>query len=84
MTTASGTTRAKNGQAKRLALIEDIEFLLSWRVGEAAILSSTGYTATPDALQRRLRRAGRADLIPRIFEWQAAYEDRHHPGWRVA
>lgn len=65
--------------AERLALIEDIEFLLDCRVGEAAILSSTGYTANPAALQRRLQRAGRHDLVPRIFEWQAEYEERHHP-----
>lgn len=64
---------------KRLVMIEEIEFLLSCGVGEAAILQATGYTHNPDALQRRLTRAKRHDLIPRIFEWQNEYEQRHHP-----
>lgn len=75
----SAATRAKNNDVKRLALIEDIEWLIKCQVGEAAILHSTGYTDKPDALQRLLRRAGRHELIPRVFEWQAEYEARHHP-----
>lgn len=70
-------------EAKRLAMIEDVEFLLSCGVGEAAILEATGYTRNPLALQRRLYKADRRDLIPRIFEWQALIEERHHPKTRT-
>ena len=69
--------------AKRLAMIEDVEFLLSCGVGEAAILESTGYTRNPLALQRTLYRAHRRDLIPRIFEWQAQVEEQQHPKTRT-
>ena len=68
---------------KRQAMIEDVEFLLSFGVGEAAILESTGYTRNPLTLQRRLYRAGRRDLIPRIFEWQALVEEQQHPKTRT-
>lgn len=66
--------------ANRLALIEDIEFLLSCSVGEGAILASTGYTANPETLKRRLYRAGRPDLVSRVFEWEAEVNALMHPG----
>ena len=72
-------TRVRNNAAKRAAFIEEIEFLLSCDVGEAAILSAFGYSGKSEALQRRLRRADRMDRVPRIFEWQAECEERMHP-----
>ena len=65
--------------AKRAALVEEAEFLIRCCVGEAAILSALGYAGKPLALKRRLERSERADLIPRIFEWEAATEDQQHP-----
>lgn len=74
----SATTRAAIAEVKRLALIEDVEWLLSCQVGEAAILASTGYTDKPAALPRALYRAGRPDLVPRVFEWRPGAEERHY------
>ena len=45
--------------------IAEIEHLLMCGEGEHAILKATGYTA--QTLERKLHRAGRADLIPRIL-----------------
>lgn len=45
--------------------IQEIEHLLMCGEGEHAILKATGYK--PDTLERLLHRAGRKDLIPRIF-----------------
>lgn len=74
------TTRTKT----RDALIEDIEFLLSCNVGEAAILEATGYTRNPVSLKRCLQRAKRHDLIRRIFEWDAAVEEQQRPNKKAA
>jgi hypothetical protein len=70
---------AARAAEKRQALIEDIEFLVEAGAGEARILQATGYADKPDALQRRLTRCKRHDLIPRIFQWQAAVDERQHP-----
>lgn len=76
--------RAAQNAETRAALIEEIEFLIHCDVGEAAILSAIGYAGKPLALQRRLMRADRADLIPRIFEWQAMIQEQQHPRGRAA
>ena len=47
-------------------IINEIEFLLMCGEGEHAI--TRALNTTPQALQRRLHRAKRHDLIPRIFE----------------
>jgi len=82
--TAGGITRAANNAAKRAALIEEIEFLVRCDVGEAAILSALGYTGRNEALKLRLRRTDRLDLIPRIFEWDAAVEEQQRPNRKAA
>lgn len=48
--------------------VSEIEFLVSCDVGEAAILQAFGSAA---AVERRLYRAGRPDLVPRVFQYQA-------------
>lgn len=86
------TTEITKGQkisaifaTKLAAIIEEIEFLTSCDMGEAGILQAIGYTRNPLALKRRLERANRHDLIPRIFEWEAELEERQHPkGWAKA
>lgn len=65
--------------AKRAALIEEAEFLVRCGVGESAILSALGYAGKPLGLKRRLERSERADLIPRIFEWDAMVNEQQHP-----
>lgn len=62
-------------RTRRADLIENIEHMLTFKTGEAEIFTRSG-AKTPEALKARLRRAGRADLIPRIFEWDATYNDR--------
>lgn len=76
---ASAPKRVAIADAKRAALIEEVEFLLSCDVGEAAILSALGYTGKPLSLRRRLMRADRLDLIPRVFEWDAAVHEQQRP-----
>jgi len=71
--------RLATNAANRAALIEEVEFLVRCGVGEAAILSALGYTHKPLALKVRLRRNERADLIPRIFEWDAEVNEQQHP-----
>lgn len=51
-------------------LAAEIEFLLNAGEGEHRILQAINIT--PGALERRLHRANRADLITRIFEWKLA------------
>ena len=63
-----------NARAKRHDLIENIEWLLQFNVGETAILASTGKKA--DTLKTALSRAGRPDLIPRIFEHDQRINER--------
>jgi len=77
--TTADQKRAANNAANRAALIEEVEFLVRCGVGEAAILSALGYTHKPLALKVRLRRNERADLIPRIFEWDAEVNEQQHP-----
>lgn len=48
--------------------ISELEFLIRCDVGEAAITRVFG---KPRTLERRLHRAGRPDLIPRVFQHQA-------------
>lgn len=83
-TEVTAEARARKNAARRDALIEEIEFLVRCGVGEAAILSALGYTNKPLALQQRLGRAKRRDLIPLIFEWQAECELRMHPNKAAA
>jgi hypothetical protein len=64
-------------QAKNAALVEEIDFLLHCAVGEAAIVHALGYVGRTAALKRRLARMNRYDLVPRIFEADALYKDRH-------
>lgn len=45
--------------------VSEIEFLVSCDVGEAAILQAFGSAAAVE------RRAGRPDLVPRVFQYQA-------------
>lgn len=71
--------RTRNNDAKRQAIIEEALFLIRCGVGEAAILHALGYTRNPLALRRRLERAGRHDIIPRIFEWDAQVEEQQRP-----
>lgn len=73
------TARARNNEARRQQLIEEAIFLIRCGVGEAAILHALGYTRNPLALRRRLERAGRHDIIPRIFEWDAQVEEQQRP-----
>lgn len=57
--------------------ISEIEFFIRCDVGEANILEA--FKTKPDTLTRRLRRAGRPDLIPRIFPRIAnTLEERAH------
>lgn len=72
-------TRVRNNAAKRAAFIEEVEFLLSCDVGEAAILEAFGASNKPLAFQRRLYRAERPDLIHRVFEWQAECAELMRP-----
>lgn len=54
-------------------LIEDIRFLLNAGEGEQRILQATGYTNQPRTLRSRLNKAGRRDLVDRIFTtWDLA------------
>lgn len=73
------TARARNNATKRQQLIEEATFLIRCGVGEAAILHALGYTRNPPALRKRLERAGRHDIIPRIFEWDAQVEEQQRP-----
>lgn len=59
--------------------VKEIEFLLMCDVGEAAMTQAFGVKAR--SLERRLHRAGRPDLIPRVFAYQARQtEEREHSG----
>lgn len=65
---------AMTGRLKSHDLIENIEHLLKFHMGEYEILRTTGYTHNPHALKRQLWRLGQHDLIARIFE-----HDQQHP-----
>jgi hypothetical protein len=65
--------RAATGTKQRLTeaeYIDEIVFLLNCGEGEHAILRALG--TSQDAIERRLHRAKRRDLINRIFEWKLA------------
>ena len=84
MTTATtkpgGRTLA--AQARTAAMIAEIEYLLTCGEGEHAITRAFGIK--PDSLERRLYRAGRPDLIPRIFEHAARlYDQRQHSAYFI-
>lgn len=67
------TYRAGREHAMTLEeLTAEVEWQLSCAQGEHAILRALGYTKNPATLERRLARAKRHDLIPKIFQWKAA------------
>jgi hypothetical protein len=73
--TYAAERRRLTGKPTRVTLteteyIEEIVFLLNCGEGEHAILQALG--TRQDALERRLHRAKRRDLIHRIFEWKLA------------
>jgi hypothetical protein len=67
---AGKPTRTQAAEQNTQTIIEEIEFFLQCGEGEHAIL--TALNTTTHTLKRRLHRAGRADLITRIFEWKLA------------
>jgi hypothetical protein len=82
MTTHAATTARKaKAEADGQTLIAEIEHLLSFNIGEAALLDAIGYRhKTAAALELRLRRLGRPDLLPRIFEHHAPIYEQPRPG----
>ena len=72
---ATNEARARAAARRNEALIEELEFLLKCNVGEAAILHALGYRQGI-TLKRQLQRINRRDLIPRIFEWDAAVHEQ--------
>ena len=72
---ATNEARARAAARRNEALIEELEFLLRCNVGEAAILQALGYRQGI-TLKRQLQRINRRDLIPRIFEWDAAVHEQ--------
>lgn len=63
---AGKPTRTQSAEQSTQAIIEEIEFFLQCGEGEHAILTALETTQT--TLKRRLHRAKRADLMPRIFQ----------------
>lgn len=59
-------TRAEESHANTRTIIEEIEFFLQCGEGEHAILRAL--RTTQPTLKRRLQRAKRTDLMPRIFQ----------------
>jgi len=72
----ANAVRLTRAEQKNAALVEDVEFLIAVNAGEARIMQALGYTSKT-ALKRRLMRLHRHDLIPQIFEADAAYKARH-------
>jgi len=65
---------AMTARRRQHDLVEDLEWLLRFNPGEAALLQAAG--VKPDTLKRQLARIGRTDLIPRIFTWGATETER--------
>jgi hypothetical protein len=51
--------------ARTANLIEEIEYLATYNLGEANITQTLGLKR--QSIERRLHRAGRADLLPRLY-----------------
>jgi hypothetical protein len=62
------------GKLRRHDLVEDLEWMLSFNIGEHELVTRTGRNA--EALKTVLRRIGRQDLIPRIFEHDQQINER--------
>lgn len=61
-----GTEKAMTNEE----IAAEVEHLLRLNQGSHTILKALGYTTNPTTLERRLQRAKRPDLIPRLFHMQ--------------
>lgn len=61
-----GTEKAMTNEE----IAAEVEHLLRLNQGSHTILKALGYTNNPGTLERRLQRAKRKDLIPRLFHMQ--------------
>lgn len=72
---AAGAAHRTKAAGKLAALIEDAEWLLETGVTWTAATVRLGYRHNPEALERRLGRAGRWDLITALRAREAGWRE---------